>query len=50
LSDQAAQGVPAGRLVRPDEVAGVVAFLIQDTAAGMTGLAIPVDGGRLACA
>ncbi len=37
---------PLGRVGRPEEVAGVIAFLASRDAGFMTGLAIPVDGGR----
>lgn len=36
---------PHGRLLRPGEVAAVLAFLAGDGASGMTGATIPVDGG-----
>jgi len=33
------------RLLRPEEVAAAVGFLCSGTASGMTGVALPVDGG-----
>lgn len=36
---------PAGRLLRPEEVAAVLAFLAGDGGSGMTGAVVPVDGG-----
>jgi 3-oxoacyl-[acyl-carrier protein] reductase len=37
---------PVGRLLRPDEVAAAVVFLASEPASGITGVALPVDGGR----
>lgn len=37
---------PIGRLAQPEEVAAAIAFLASSDASFMTGLAIPVDGGR----
>jgi 3-oxoacyl-[acyl-carrier protein] reductase len=41
----AAQEVPLGRFGRPDEVAGIVAFLAGDRASYITGASIDVAGG-----
>lgn len=42
---------PIGRVGTPEEVAGVALFLLSDAAAFLTGVTIPVDGGRhLTCA
>lgn len=49
---QRAQGVldsiPQGRVAEPSDIAGVVAFLLSDDAAHITGTSIPVDGGYTA--
>jgi len=42
-----ALAAPARRLGRPDEVAAAAAFLCSERAAYITGVALPVDGGRL---
>ncbi|WP_251977971.1 SDR family NAD(P)-dependent oxidoreductase [Salinicola avicenniae] len=39
--------IPLNRLGRPEDIAGVVAFLASDDAAYMTGASLPVDGGLL---
>jgi len=40
--------IPVGRHARPEEVAGLFAFLASDEGAYLTGTAIPIDGGELA--
>jgi len=41
----AMQAVPAGRMSKPEEVAGVVAWLLSRDARGVTGQGIDVNGG-----
>lgn len=44
---QITQSYPLGRLGRPEDISGLVCFLLGDSASWMTGLAIPVEGGYL---
>lgn len=45
--DKRVAQVPIGRLLEPSEVGEAVAFLASDAAAGITGVALDVDGGSL---
>jgi 3-oxoacyl-[acyl-carrier protein] reductase len=40
-------GIPLGRLAEPEDIAGAALFLASDDAAFITGITLPVDGGRL---
>jgi NAD(P)-dependent dehydrogenase (short-subunit alcohol dehydrogenase family) len=46
--EQAASGVPTGRVASPAEVADAAFWLLRPEARGITGHALPVDGGSLA--
>ncbi len=41
--------IPMDRYGRADEIAGVIAFLVSEDASYVTGQAIIVDGGQIAC-
>lgn len=43
---QAIASIPAGRLAEPAEVAAAIAFLCSPAASYITGINLPVDGGR----
>jgi enoyl-[acyl-carrier protein] reductase III len=42
------KSIPLGRLARPEEIAGVIAFLCSPAACFISGAVIPVDGGLIA--
>jgi NAD(P)-dependent dehydrogenase (short-subunit alcohol dehydrogenase family) len=46
--EAAAAGVPTGQIASPEEVADAVAWLLRPEARGITGHALPIDGGGLA--
>jgi acetoacetyl-CoA reductase len=43
--DGIVSGIPMGRLAQPAEIAALVAFLVSDEAAYITGANIPINGG-----
>jgi SDR family mycofactocin-dependent oxidoreductase len=43
--DEFAQHHPIGRILRPTEIASAVAWLCAEEQSGVTGIALPVDGG-----
>ena len=45
--EAAREQVPAGRLGRPEEYGDLVAFLVSERAAYITGTVLPIDGGLL---
>jgi 3-oxoacyl-[acyl-carrier protein] reductase len=45
---QAAAGVPTGRITSPAEVADAAIWLLRPESGGITGHALPIDGGGLA--
>lgn len=47
-AEQAAAGVPTGRIASPADIADTVVWLLRPQARGITGHALPIDGGGLA--
>ncbi len=47
IRDAMRANVPVGRLAKPEETGGVIAFLCSPAAAYVTGVSLAVDGGRM---
>jgi NAD(P)-dependent dehydrogenase (short-subunit alcohol dehydrogenase family) len=47
-AEQAAAGVPTGRVASPREVADAAAWLLRPENRSITGHALPIEGGGLA--
>lgn len=45
IEKNAIRSMPLGRYQDPKELGGLVAFLVSDLAAGITGTTIQIDGG-----
>jgi 3-oxoacyl-[acyl-carrier protein] reductase len=43
--DKMEEQIPAGRFAKPEEIAGLTAFLLSPPAAYITGTVLPIDGG-----
>lgn len=48
-TDEMLQEIPMRRFAKPEEIASAVAFLASKEASYITGINIPVDGGRTGC-
>jgi NAD(P)-dependent dehydrogenase (short-subunit alcohol dehydrogenase family) len=46
--ERAAAGVPTGRVATPEEIADAVVWLLRPESRGITGHALPIEGGGLA--
>ena len=49
VQDEMIKEIPMGRFADASEVANAVAFLASPAAAYITGINVPVDGGRTGC-
>jgi 3-oxoacyl-[acyl-carrier protein] reductase len=49
VKDDIIKLIPAGRLVKPEEIAYLAGFLASEYASMITGVSLPIDGGFLRC-
>ena len=45
--DELEATIPLGRLSMPEDIAGAATYLASDDASFVTGVVLPVDGGRM---
>ena len=48
LQDALVRSTPLRRMGAPEDIAGAVAFLVSPQASFLTGVTLPIDGGRSA--
>jgi 3-oxoacyl-[acyl-carrier protein] reductase len=46
LREKFIESIPLGRMARPEDVANAALYLASDESEFLTGLCLPVDGGR----
>ncbi|MEP2551905.1 MAG: SDR family oxidoreductase, partial [Marinomonas sp.] len=46
IAAKTVEAIPMGRGGEPEELAAAIVFLLSDAAAYITGIALPVDGGK----